>query len=187
MIGCILRVEAVRALSAQDCIRLRVCYRCARPLEGRRQRWCSDACVDAYFGAHSWTTARHLALRRSSGLPLLKGDGEWKRLLYMPSRLQRRRTKGWRMPEGAIYVGRPSRWGNQWAHGRRATRVALFREEVLGWNHDYRMRWLEPLRGRDLACWCPLCDVHADGLPLGVECPDCPPCHATCLLEMANT
>ena len=31
-----------------------------------------------------------------------------------PRRIQRRRTKGWRMPEGAVYVGRPSRWGNRW-------------------------------------------------------------------------
>lgn len=30
----------------------------------------------------------------------------------MPERIQRSRKKGWRMPEGAIYVGRPSRWGN---------------------------------------------------------------------------
>lgn len=30
----------------------------------------------------------------------------------MPERIQRKRTAGWRMPEGAIYVGRPSRWGN---------------------------------------------------------------------------
>ena len=30
------------------------------------------------------------------------------------TRIQRQRTKGWRMPEGAIYVGRPSRWGNPW-------------------------------------------------------------------------
>ena len=29
-----------------------------------------------------------------------------------PSRIQRSRKKGWRMPEGAVYVGRPSRWGN---------------------------------------------------------------------------
>ena len=29
-------------------------------------------------------------------------------------RIQRQRTKGWRMPEGAIYVGRPSKWGNPW-------------------------------------------------------------------------
>lgn len=30
----------------------------------------------------------------------------------MPQRIQRRRTKGWRMPEDAVYVGRGSRWGN---------------------------------------------------------------------------
>ena len=29
-------------------------------------------------------------------------------------RLQRRRTKGWRMPPNAVYVGRPSVWGNPW-------------------------------------------------------------------------
>ena len=29
-----------------------------------------------------------------------------------PKRIQRKRTKGWRMPEGAVYVGRGSRWGN---------------------------------------------------------------------------
>lgn len=29
-----------------------------------------------------------------------------------PQRIQRQRTKGWRMPEGAIYVGRPTKWGN---------------------------------------------------------------------------
>jgi hypothetical protein len=31
-------------------------------------------------------------------------------------------------------------------------------------------RWIEPLRGRDLACWCPLDQ----------------PCHADVLLEVAN-
>lgn len=30
----------------------------------------------------------------------------------MPQRIQRKRTKGWRMPEGAVYVGRPTKWGN---------------------------------------------------------------------------
>lgn len=29
-----------------------------------------------------------------------------------PVRIQRKRTKGWRMPEGAVYVGRPTKWGN---------------------------------------------------------------------------
>ena len=29
-----------------------------------------------------------------------------------PSRIQRKRTAGWTMPEGAVYVGRPTKWGN---------------------------------------------------------------------------
>lgn len=32
----------------------------------------------------------------------------------LPQRIQQRRTKGWRKPEGAISVARPSRWGNQY-------------------------------------------------------------------------
>ena len=27
-------------------------------------------------------------------------------------RIQRKRIKGWRMPENAVYVGRPTKWGN---------------------------------------------------------------------------
>ena len=30
----------------------------------------------------------------------------------MPQRIQRRRSKGWRLPEGAVSVARPSRFGN---------------------------------------------------------------------------
>ena len=30
----------------------------------------------------------------------------------MPKRIQRKRTKGWRMPDCAIYVGRPTKFGN---------------------------------------------------------------------------
>ena len=64
----------------------------------------------------------------------------------MPARIQRSRKKGWRMPEGAVYVGRPTRWGNpfpvggafiMWAtvargrinsaESRRLTAVELFR------------------------------------------------------------
>lgn len=29
-----------------------------------------------------------------------------------PQRIQRRRSDGWRTPEGAVYVGRPTKWGN---------------------------------------------------------------------------
>lgn len=35
-----------------------------------------------------------------------------------PQRIQRKRTKGWRMPAGAIYVGRPTKWGNLWSIGK---------------------------------------------------------------------
>ena len=29
-----------------------------------------------------------------------------------PIRIQRKRTKGWKMPENTVYVGRPTVWGN---------------------------------------------------------------------------
>ena len=35
----------------------------------------------------------------------------------LAKRIQRQRTKGWRMPPGAVYVGRPSRWGNPFPVG----------------------------------------------------------------------
>jgi hypothetical protein len=153
----------------------------------------------------------------------------------VPERIQLRRTKGWRKPEGAIYVGRPSPYGNpfpvdsDWMtwmaiaigfradkDGRRQAAVALhrawitkggvrLREYAPIQNGEYDggalefgdgsvvsmadhvagiATWgaslyeaptlperpdLEPLRGHDLACWCP---------------PG--PCHADVLLELAN-
>lgn len=33
-----------------------------------------------------------------------------------PKRIQRRRAKGWRTPDGAVYVGRRSKWGNPFAY-----------------------------------------------------------------------
>lgn len=112
-------------------------------------------------------------------------------------RIQRRRTKGWQMPERAVYVGRPSAWGNPFTvHPSWGPEFCLTSQEAV---RDFRalmgvrlirpnaaVRWLAPLQGRDLACWCPLCDAHRDGLPLGVVCSDCAPCHADVLLELAN-
>jgi Domain of unknown function (DUF4326) len=34
-----------------------------------------------------------------------------------PKRIQQRRTKGWRKPDGAISVGRPHKWGNPFEVG----------------------------------------------------------------------
>lgn len=57
----------------------------------------------------------------------------------MPARIQRRRTKGWTKPEGAVYVGRGTRWGNPWAYG---TRNALARVPALdgsAWEYESRI------------------------------------------------
>lgn len=43
------------------------------------------------------------------------------------------------------------------------------------------------LRGKNLACFCALCDRHAaTGKPFGEDCPDCAPCHADVLGRRAN-
>lgn len=87
----------------------------------------------------------------------------------MPKRIQRKRTKGWRMPEGAVYVGRPTKWGNPFS-------VAEYGPYAL-FNYRNRLKGmlligvsLSELRGKDLACWC------KEGAP----------CHADILLELAN-
>ncbi len=114
-----------------------------------------------------------------------------------PQRIQRKRTKGWRMPEGAVYVGRGSKWGNPFTRwviretwddnygpcddiAWRHEAVASYRREVLngdGWFPPTPEDAQRDLRGRDLACWCALED--AEGRPV--------PCHADVLLELANT
>lgn len=86
-------------------------------------------------------------------------------------RVQRQRTKGWRMPPNTVYVGRPSKWGNAYQGlVTQVDAVEAFRAEHVSWNHDHLMRWLAPLRGRNLACWCPLTE----------------PCHADVLLELVG-
>jgi len=103
-----------------------------------------------------------------------------------PKRIQLRRTKGWRKPEGAVVVARPSKWGNPFrvgaridAIGRRAAgvligsraeAVGLYRSHAATWRHDKVREVRSELAGRDLACWCPLDQ----------------PCHADVLLEIAN-
>ena len=100
------------------------------------------------------------------------------------------------MPEGAIYVGRPTKWGNPWRVGQRnpfGTITADNRHAAalyLGFapqNETLIAAAKVELAGHDLACWCGLCDVHREhGKPLGSKCPYCEPCHADVLLELAN-
>ena len=93
------------------------------------------------------------------------------------------------MPEGAVYVGRPTKWGNRWTPDKYweagywgSVSVAIqhcveaYRAWLLGESHWAHSVPLDPmpdlseLRGKDLACWCPLDQ----------------PCHADVLLEIAN-
>jgi hypothetical protein len=57
----------------------------------------------------------------------------------MPKRVQLRRTKGWRKPEGTVSVARPTRWGNPFKAGDVADPVAEFRSMLLDPNRteDY--------------------------------------------------
>jgi Domain of unknown function (DUF4326) len=53
-----------------------------------------------------------------------------------PQRIRRCRTKGWRMPTDAVYVGRPSRWGNPFRiyHGHSSIGPP-WRVAVETWHH----------------------------------------------------
>ena len=87
----------------------------------------------------------------------------------MGKRIQRKRVRGWKMPKDAVYVGRPTNYGNPYRmkiDGSREEVVAKYRvwlAEKLEENPNF----LDPLKGKDLACWCPLNK----------------PCHADVILE----
>lgn len=117
----------------------------------------------------------------------------------MPERIQLRRTAGWRKPEGAVVVSRPSRWGNPFRIGGPiAHDFAVLIENVTWYGKplprsgrnvvedaahavDLFVFWVyakvpftgadvrRELTGRDLACWCRLDQ----------------PCHADALLTLA--
>jgi hypothetical protein len=89
--------------------------------------------------------------------------------MVLPRRVQLRRSKGWRMPENTLKVDRSTRWGNPFQHPDRAVMVRQF-EEWLPSQPQLVAEAREQLRGRNLACWCPL-----DG-----------PCHAEVWLKIAN-
>lgn len=66
-------------------------------------------------------------------------------------------------PASAVYIGRPSPWGNPWSIG------LLSRDEVLIRFKSYAVdkykndpSWLEPLKGKDLECWCAPQKCHGD-------------------------
>ncbi len=74
-------------------------------------------------------------------------------------------------PKGAVYVGRPSKWGNPFIIGKHGTReqVILKYASHIDTMVSEALVDISELRGKDLVCWC---------TPL--------PCHADILLELAN-
>jgi hypothetical protein len=85
------------------------------------------------------------------------------------------------MPAGAVYVGRPSRWGNDWKVGvpypdsyyplplTREAAIRSYRQWLERGSPGWLAGLLEPLRDATaLACWCPLDQ----------------PCHADVLIEL---
>lgn len=94
-----------------------------------------------------------------------------------PVRIQRRRTRGWKMPPNTVYVGRPTKWGNpvrvrKGSHiltaenAKECYRIWITKTEgrSIGYQAGFE------LRGKNLACWCKPGE----------------PCHADVLLEIAN-
>ena len=100
-----------------------------------------------------------------------------------PQRIQLKRTKGWRMPENTVVVSRPSKWGNPFKVGdfgypTAQFCVARYRQLLKGniWSFPTKEDIQRELRGKNLACWCPLVDKDGNKVP----------CHADVLLEIAN-
>jgi hypothetical protein len=105
----------------------------------------------------------------------------------MPKRIQLSRRKGWRMPDNTVKVDRTNKtFGNIFTIGSNPSQfsaalpsycdtvqqaIACFIYYADTWMEITDGRWIEPLRGKNLACWCPLDQ----------------PCHADVLLELANT
>lgn len=90
----------------------------------------------------------------------------------IPKRIQRKRTKGWKMPENTIYVGRPTKWGNPF-HVKDfgiEKSIELFRQNIMANESIFVEMELEKLKGKNLACFC------KEGSK----------CHADVLLELAN-
>jgi len=104
----------------------------------------------------------------------------------MAERLQRKRTKGARLPKGTVCVTRPSRWANPYRVGgphpvhcwpmSRSEAVELFASRLFHGSLPFSVEDAKrELAGKDLACYCPL--------PAKGERDEC---HASVLIAVAN-
>lgn len=95
--------------------------------------------------------------------------------MVKPERVQRKRTKGWKMPDNTVYVGRGSKWRNPYPVSERITLDQALSGFDLAVRAGYDLvpgpeEIRNELAGKNLACWCPLDR----------------PCHADLLLQIAN-
>jgi hypothetical protein len=67
-----------------------------------------------------------------------------------------------RLPEGAVYVGRPSKWGNPFLIGRDGDRAEVIRQFARYLCESDLFNDLHELRNKDLGCWCAPEACHAD-------------------------
>lgn len=114
----------------------------------------------------------------------------------MPTRIQRLRTAGWRAkdactnPNGYVFIGRGSGYGNPWKIGARSDLILpggwidrrphppLTRQQAIDsfinsttYDVEFLRQIRTGLRGKDVMCWCRLEDA----------------CHGDWLLEVANS
>lgn len=99
-----------------------------------------------------------------------------------PHRIQRKRTKGWKMPPNTVCVTRGTPYGNPFRVGggvsasEAVQRYAIHMASYFSWvlkqpgGAQQLEDFLAPIRGKNLACYCK---------------PD-EPCHADVLLKLAN-
>ena len=100
-----------------------------------------------------------------------------------PPKVLNARKLGRTMP-AAVYVGRPSEWGNPFVLGRHGDRDQVM-DRYIAWLHenpDFVLRVRQRLAGKDLVCWCDpeACHGHvlrdlAMGAPLPRIEPNCQP------------
>lgn len=121
-----------------------------------------------------------------------------------PLRIQRKRAAGWTMPEGAVYVGRPTIWGNPWSLSAALASGLFVRGRISDVLVENYRAWLEhgdrEYRGQDgtlepFPVYVYLHDRRAEvlrrlpelrGKQLACWCSLDKPCHADVLAELAN-
>lgn len=106
-------------------------------------------------------------------------DGDWAAEPIMPKVWNKRDPN---CPKDAVYVGRPTKWGNPWSHlpskdtrvmhvSDRLMAVECF-ESMMRKREDLQKQAREELRGKDLVCWCAPHDCHAETLLYYANQPD---------------